>query len=298
MILHTIFWPILFVICHYPFGDSIMGYDLRSPLSCYIHKSIARGKTVFTDQEATEALGIGRGAFLDAAERLKKRGLLFTPRRGFYLPVPQEYIAFGAPPPSYYIDALMRFEDTPYYVALLKAGEYHGGTHQAVMEFQVMTKKRIPILYIGRSRIKFFHRSDIECVQSGIEKRRTYTGYMKLASAALTALDMLRYPRGCAELDNVVTVLSDIATNIKSRQLASLSSQFELPIVQCLGFLLDKLGFEKKTRLLYKATGKRGLLRWTDLNRHEYSRDANFLAPILVRDDKWRVSVRRIPEVD
>ena len=298
MILHIICWPILFVICHYPFGDSIMGYDLRSPLSCYIHKSIARGKTVFTDQEAIKALGISQGAFLDAAERLKKRGLLFTPRRGFYLPVPQEYVSRGAPPPSYYIDSLMRYEDSPYYVALLKAGEYHGGTHQVVMEFQVISKKRIPTLYVGRNRIKFFHRKEIEGIQKGVEERRTYTGFMKLASASLTALDILRYPRGCAGLDNVVTVLSDIAINIKSRQLASLSSQFELPIVQCLGFLLDKLGFEKKTRQLYKAMRKRGLLRWTDLNRHENSRDANFLAPILVRDDKWHVSVRRIPEVD
>ena len=41
----------------------------------------------------------------------------------------------AAPPPPWYIDDLMRFEDCSYYVGLLKAGELHGATHQAVMEF-------------------------------------------------------------------------------------------------------------------------------------------------------------------
>lgn len=275
-----------------------MGFDPRSPLSRYIHMSIAKGKTVFTDQEATQALGISQGAFLDAAERLKKKGLLFSPRRGFYLPVPQEFASRKAPPPSYYIDDLMRYEGTPYYVALLKAGEYHGGTHQGVMEFQVISKKRLPVLYVGRSRIKFFYRKELDTLVNGIEERTTYTGYMKLASAALTAFDMLRYPRGCAGLDNIVTVLSDIGLNIKSRQLASLSKQFELPIVQSIGFLLDKLGFEFKTRMLHKAMKKRGILRWTDLNRYEKYIEGGYASSILVRDDKWRVFVRRIPEVD
>ena len=34
---------------------------------------------------------------------------------------------------------LIRFEHCPYYVGLLKAAEMHGATHQAVMEFQVVT---------------------------------------------------------------------------------------------------------------------------------------------------------------
>ena len=274
-----------------------MGYDLRSPLSCYIHKNISRGKTVFTDQEAIEALGVTKGAFLKAAERLQKKGLLFKPRQGFYLPVPQEYAGYGVPPPSYYIDDLMRYEGVPYYVALLKAGEYHGGTHQAVFEFQIMSKKRIPMLYLADSRIKFYYRKDIDDLVEGIEERQTYTGYMKLASAALTAFDILRYPRSSAGLDNVVTVLSDIAENIKSRQLASLSSKFELPIVQSLGFLLDKLGFEHKTKQLHKAMKKRGAQRWVCLNRHEV-RDLKFRSEPIHTDEKWRISVQRIPQVD
>ena len=38
----------------------------------------------------------------------------------------------------------MRHEGEAYYVGLLKAAELHGATHQAVMEFQVVTGKRLP----------------------------------------------------------------------------------------------------------------------------------------------------------
>src|SRR5205823_747771 len=50
---------------------------------------------------------------------------------------------------------LMRHEGHPYYVAFLKAAELHGATHQAVMEFQVATDKRLPRILAGRSIITF-----------------------------------------------------------------------------------------------------------------------------------------------
>lgn len=70
-----------------------------------------------------------------------------------------QFASWGAPPPSWYIDALMRHEHQPYYVGLLKAAELHGATHQAVMEFQVGAGKRLPKIRAGRSRIVFYYRT-------------------------------------------------------------------------------------------------------------------------------------------
>jgi hypothetical protein len=78
------------------------------------------------------------GLQLDTAERQQKHGHLISPRRGFYVIVPPQFMSWGAPPPSWYIDALMYHEGRPYYVGLLKAAELHGATHQAMMEFQVV----------------------------------------------------------------------------------------------------------------------------------------------------------------
>ena len=70
---------------------------------------------------------------------------------------------------------------------------------------------------------------------------------MKISSAALTALDLLRYPQASGGIDNVATVLSDLGQRIDPDQLATLSAQVERPIVQRLGHLLEHLGHDALT---------------------------------------------------
>src|SRR5690606_11853415 len=108
-----------------------------------------------------------------------RRKSLIRPRQGFYVAVPPQFARWGAPPPPWYIDALMRHEQQPYYVGLLKAAELHGATHQAVMEFQIVTAKRMPKIKAGRNLIVFYYRKDIAAVESGMEDRKTDTGRMK-----------------------------------------------------------------------------------------------------------------------
>ncbi|NKB16225.1 MAG: hypothetical protein HC774_04055, partial [Sphingomonadales bacterium] len=130
---------------------------------------------------------------MDAAERQQRRGHLIRPRSGFYAIVPPQYLAQGAPPPSWYIDDLMRHESKPYYVGLLKAAELHGATHHAVMEFQIVTDRQLPRIRAGRSFIAFYFRKDIQAVLPAVESRKTDTGSMKISSVELTALDLVRY---------------------------------------------------------------------------------------------------------
>ena len=47
-----------------------MLHDGRSALSGYVSGPLDWGRTVFTADDAERALGVGRGAFLDVAERL------------------------------------------------------------------------------------------------------------------------------------------------------------------------------------------------------------------------------------
>ena len=110
----------------------------RKALSSYIDRLLSEGRSVFTAAQAEDELGITHRSFLDASERLQRSGKLIRPRQGFYVVVPPQYASWGAPPPTWFIDALMRWENEAYYVALLKAAELHGATHQAVMQFQVV----------------------------------------------------------------------------------------------------------------------------------------------------------------
>ena len=274
-----------------------MVHDRRSGLSSYASGLLAVGRTVFTAVEAERALGVGRGAFLDAAERLQRRQALLNPRRGFYVVVPPQYASWGGPPPAWYIDALMRHEGHAYYIGLLKAAELHGATHQAVMEFQVISAKRLPKIRAGRNLIVFYYRKNVQAVTAGTEDRKTDTGTMKISSAALTALDLLRYPQASGGIDNVATVLSDLGERIDPEQLAALSGLVERPAVQRLGHLLEHVGHHVLTGAMLEALHARGSLPWTELDRQEV-RDPDFELEPQQRDPRWRVIVRRVPEPD
>ncbi len=271
-----------------------MLHDQRSALSGYASGLLSTGRTVFTTDQAEQALGVGHGTFLDAAERLQRRKALFNPRQGADVVVPSQYASWGAPSPAWYIDALMRREGQTYYVGLLKAAELHGATHQAVMEFQIVAAKRLPRIRAGRSLIVFYFRKDMEAVTAGIEDRKTDTGTMTVSSAALTALDLLRYPQASGGMDNVDTVLSDLGRRIDREQLASLSMVVERPVVQRLGYLPDHLGHDELTGPMRESLKARGSLPWTELDRQE-ARDPDFASEPLQREVRWRIIARRLP---
>ena len=274
-----------------------MLHDQRSVLSGYVSGLLSTGQVVFTAEQAERSLGVEHGAFLDAAERLQRREALLSPRQGFYVVVPPQFASWGAPPPAWYIDALMSHEDQAYYVGLLKAAELHGATHQAVMEFQVVTAKRVPRIRAGRSMVVFYYRKDVEAVRAGIEDRKTETGTMKISSPALTALDLLRYPRASGGIDTVASVLSNFGETINPEQLAALSSVMERPVVQRLGFLLDHLGHDSLSGPMLDSLRARGSLPWAELDR-QVAQDPDFAPEPRLRDLRWRITVRRVPQLD
>lgn len=269
----------------------------RSTFSAYMTRLLSKGQLVFSREDAQKELGLSAGALLDAAERQQRRGHLISPRRGFYVIIPPQYLAWGAPPPTWYIDRLMCHEDRPYYVGLLKAAELHGSSHQAVMEFQIVTDKRLPKIKAGRSALAFYYRKDMEAVASAVEEHKTDTGRMKVSSTELTLLDLLRYPRAGGGLDNVVTVLSDLGERIDPRKLAKLSPAFERTVLQRLGYLLDRFTHSNRTSPLYKFVSQGSPLPWIELEPSQAA-DPDFALDPVVKDQRWRVTVRRIPEPD
>jgi hypothetical protein len=121
---------------------------------------------------------------------------------------------------------------------------------------------------------------------------------MKISSIELTVLDLLRYPRASAGLDNVVTVLSDLGAKLDSQKLAALSASFERSVVQRLGHLLDRLGHADRTGpMLQRLSAHAAALPWIELDRGE-QREPGIAPDREERDDRWHVIVRRAPVVD
>jgi predicted transcriptional regulator of viral defense system len=275
-----------------------MTYAQRATaLSSYLNGLLSAGRVVFTRDEAQKALRTTAGAFLDAAERQQRKHHLVSPRQGFYIIVPPQYLAWGAPPPTWYIDDLMRQEGSPYYVGLLKAAELHGATHQAVMEFQVITNKRLPQLRIGRSNIAFYYRKDLNPIAAGITDRKTDTGHMKVSSPDLTALDLLRYPRASGGLDNIATVIADLAEHLDAGKLATLAVEYERSVSQRLGYLLDLFGHNKHTEALHRMLTKNSTVPWIELEP-SLTKERDLAPEPQDRNERWHIIVRRLPEKD
>jgi predicted transcriptional regulator of viral defense system len=189
-----------------------------------------------------------------ALRRLKTKGRIVCPRRGFFVIVPLEYGSAGSPPASWFIDALMSYLGQPYYVGLLSAAELHGAAHHRPQVFQVLTDMPTRPVQAARVRIEFHRSQNIHEAQ--VERVKTETGSMRVSTPEETAIDLVRYPAACGHLDNVVTVLIELAERIHPEALAQVARRARRPDAQRLGYLLERLGLEE----LHTAARKTGSL--------------------------------------
>ena len=117
------------------------GNHVNRSLTAFVNDLQAKGRYTFTQTEAAEVIPITGLALEAALRRLRKRGRIANPRRGFYVIVPLEYREAGCPPANWFIHNLMGFLDQPYYAGLLSAAAIHGAAHQQPMVFQVITDR-------------------------------------------------------------------------------------------------------------------------------------------------------------
>ena len=272
-----------------------MMLERATSLAAYVEELASSGCISFTREDALEALGVSHGAFVSAVARLKKRGYIVAPRRGFYVITPMQYLKWGAPPPSWYIDAMMKGAERPYYVALQKAADIYGASHQAVMEFQVVTDRQWKPIRAGRSKLAFYFREDMEGVELGIEQRKTNTGSMCVSSPALSALDLVRYPHASGGVSHTASILNELAAQIDSELLEALAPKFERSVVQRLGFILEHLGQEEIASGLERHLSN-CKVSWVELEPSEAS--ATVFSNQRERSSRWHVIVRRPIEVD
>ncbi len=210
-------------------------------LSTYIRDNRRYGKAYFDLQQAASALNISPNAARAAVHRLRAKGELVSPARGFYIAVPPEHQVNGSPPAAEVIPTLMKYLKADYYVSLLTGAAYHGAAHQKVFYFQVVSNKRMgPILRLGRLVIQFAYKKDLK----GLPMRdwTVRSGYLKLASPELVALDLFLYPDKCLGLNHIATVLSELIEEVDEDKLIELAEMTgEIFWLQRFGYILSQI---------------------------------------------------------
>jgi len=209
-------------------------------MSLWVEQLQSQGRYTFTRAEAERGACRSVVATQAALRRLKERGRIISPKRGFYVVVPPEYRAVGAPPASWFIDDLMAYLGQPYYVGLLSAAAHHGAAHQQPMVFQVVTIKPTREMRAGKVVIQFTMSSRVD--QMPVTESQTETGTMRVATPETTAFDLVHYGAGAGYLSNAATVLAELAERLEAPALFEIVPLVRIPDVQRLGYLLEAIG--------------------------------------------------------
>lgn len=209
--------------------------------SDYLEKIRSTGKRCFTSDEIRQDLNLSADAARAGLYRLKKDGKLISPIRGLYVIVPPEHRSYGSIPAEELIPIMMKHINAEYYVALLSAAGFYGASHQKPMVFQVVTNKRIKhSLQFGQVHIKLIYKKSLADLP--VKDFVVSSGYLKVATPELIAIDLLKFPKHAGGINNIATVLSELIESINAHKLIKLAENLgERYQLQRLGYIIEKI---------------------------------------------------------
>ena len=207
----------------------------------------ASGRLAFSADEIAGSVP-SEGRALEAAlrRRTANGGLVRVgPRTGFFMIVPPEHRAMGAPPVEAWLDDLMAHLGQPYYVGLLSAAAWRGSSHFALQETQVVTTVWLRPITVGRTRIRFFQRPEAASMPADV--RQGAWGSTRLATPETLAIDLLQHT--VCGIDRTAMALSELAASLDPRRLrTALDAGGDVPTAQRLGYLMDAIGRPREAK--------------------------------------------------
>jgi predicted transcriptional regulator of viral defense system len=254
----------------------------------FVDELLAQGRNSFVTEEALRALAVRPEAGRAQLRRLVKARRLVCPVRSFYVVLPPEYRRQGSPPAEHFIDPLMRFLERPYYLGLLSAAERHGAAHQRPQATQLMVDVARPTLQVGAVQVDFIGRKGV--AHMPVQESNTPYGTLRCATAELTALELVGYPGHAGGLNNVATVLDELAEAIDASALRKTAQLCPVGWAQRLGYLLEMLGIDGLAAGVAEFVAERSP-GYIPLRRAADARQAP-------RSAKWRVVVNVDVEPD
>ena len=214
----------------------------------YINDLAASGHYHFLSSDAREALGVSAEATRLALNRLARQYMIAQPARGFYVILPPEYRSLGCLPADQFIPALMQHLRQPYYAGLLSAAQYHGAAHHRPQEFQVLLEKARRPIRCGQVRTMFIVRRRLRQVPS--QNFNTPRGTIRVSTPEATAVDLAGYCHRAGGIDQVATVLFELAERIDPQKLVAAAQTAPVTWAQRLGYLFERVAVYEQAVLL------------------------------------------------
>lgn len=256
----------------------------------FVDDLASKGQYCFSVKDAVELSNSTDVAVRAALRRLREKGEIAMPYKGFYIIVPPEYRNMGCLPAEQFIPSLMDHLDEYYYAGLLSAAQYHGAAHHRPQIFQVVVPKAKNDIECGKVRVKFIFKKKAREIPT--EERNTPRGLVRISSPEATAFDLVGYPDHAGGLDNVATVLMDLTEKLDSNKLAEVAIHSPISWAQRLGYIMDLVGEGKKAHsLLSYVYNRRPVSVSTPLDRSKPHKGVE-------KDQRWQVLINTKVEAE
>ncbi len=207
----------------------------------YLSNIRSKGKRSFTIDQLVTDLKVSYDSAKSGLYRLRKEKKIISPAKGLYIILPPEYLLQGSIPGQELVPILMNHLKIDYYVSLLSAASYHGASHQKPGSFQIITNKLIKHpLEFGNIKLEIIYKKSFDELPH--QDITVNTGYLRIATPELVALDLLLYPGHSGGLNHIATVLSELIEAIDANKLITLAQIVKEKVwLQRLGFILENI---------------------------------------------------------
>ncbi len=210
----------------------------------FVDTLLGRGRVAFPLSELSDKTKLSTIAARRQLARLDAQVRRVAPRQQFFVIVPPEHRALGAPPPSWWLDAYFRWLKRPYYLALQSAAAEYGSAAQAIQVTQVMTDRPRRAVQLGRVRVHFFVKRSI--VATPTEAVVGAHAPLAASSPEATAVDLVRYARRVGGVSRAAETIAPFLGRLRRSELARvLDVDTDIPTAQRLGYVIETLGERK-----------------------------------------------------
>jgi AbiEi antitoxin C-terminal domain len=215
----------------------------------------SRARYLFSLEDFTRLTGreSRRGSARSSLARLEARKLvsLVHQRPSLWVIVPPEHLHYGAPPVNWWLPDCMARLAPDYYTCLLSAARHWGSSHYAVQVHQVMVPACRPDIVVGRQRVTFFTKSEIE--RTPVLEVASEVSKMRVSTREATLLDLMRHQVKVGGVEAIARIAWDFAPELsRNGMLTALDAMGQVTVVQRLGFLFDRLGMNEQATLLFQ----------------------------------------------
>lgn len=180
----------------------------------FIEFNLKNGRKAFSFKELVNFKGNNENAAKQYIKYSTGRKLIKNLSEGFYAIFSPSEKDSGKIPPADFINQLMNYKNINYYTGLLSASAFYGATHFRPLVFQVIVDKQIHTPKNILEGINF-HRKKYFPEYCIIRQKGNY-GYINYSSPALTAYDLIKYENESGTISNILLVISDMLSQLKS----------------------------------------------------------------------------------